>query len=214
MQANVLASKTGKVAKRGATPKKRVKSTKTESAGRNKIELPTTLDELQKEITRLEKKFGFAKINIRHGDDGNEGIWVVLADEASARQYKDNKSSGQIIYCRFTNQPLLQGWYWGSLVKATTRGNDRPEAIITRDEEILKQDQLNLAVLFLDDYRQRINKLQNTLIPFARFAEKFRNKPIKGLSDEMYGIHQGTPHEAVLRLSDCKAALKLIEGDA
>jgi len=44
------------------------------------------------------------------------------------------------------------------------------------------------------------------LAPFATFHECYQAKPMANMSDEFYGIHTGTPHEASIRHTDMKRA--------
>jgi len=56
-------------------------------------------------------------------------------------------------------------------------------------------------------------RLVTALEPFAKFAEKWDEKPLSRMADELYGIHVGTEWEATISLSDCrraKAALALL----
>lgn len=48
------------------------------------------------------------------------------------------------------------------------------------------------------------------LRPFATFAAKWDAQPLKGIADEFYAIHTGTPYEAALTLTDCRAARTLV----
>lgn len=86
----------------------------------------STIDELAEIVKKLDKKFKLVKVNIVHPEGGNEGIWAVAADEDSARRYNDNTSSGEEVFVRLCNRPLLENFYWGSLILATTQGSDRP----------------------------------------------------------------------------------------
>jgi hypothetical protein len=53
--------------------------------------------------------------------------------------------------------------------------------------------------------RQRAERAEKALRPFAAFADAWDRKPIRGIHDEVYAIHAGADR-GVLRLSDCKAA--------
>lgn len=62
--------------------------------------------------------------------------------------------------------------------------------------------------------RERIKDLEAALEPFALFAKKWDEKPIRGLDDVIYGIHAGTEWAAELRLSDCHNAGAVLTGEA
>lgn len=47
--------------------------------------------------------------------------------------------------------------------------------------------------------------LRTVIKPFAMFAKVWNKKPIRGLHDDLYTIH----NEASLKLSDCQSALKV-----
>lgn len=80
-----------------------------------------------------------------------------------------------------------------------------------------------MAVEFRDDcltcvrrkHAARVATLEAALRPFALFAERFDAKPIRGIADEVYGIHGGDvePIGASLRLSDCRKARKALLGE-
>lgn len=55
-------------------------------------------------------------------------------------------------------------------------------------------------------------RLREALKPFAQFVERFDNKPLRTLDDELYAIHVGTEWEASIRLSDFRKALNALEG--
>lgn len=70
----------------------------------------------------------------------------------------------------------------------------------------VEADQLRAQLAAL---RAENAELRAALTPFAEFAEKFEQKPISGLDDELYSIHAGQ-HRAVFRLSDCRRAIAVL----
>lgn len=59
-----------------------------------------------------------------------------------------------------------------------------------------------------------LDRLREALSPFAEFARKFDARPLRGIADEFYGIHAGTPYEASLRISNCRTALKALSEES
>lgn len=56
----------------------------------------------------------------------------------------------------------------------------------------------------------RIAALEAGLRPFAKFWRAFMRKPIQSVNNEIYSIHPGTEFAAVLKLSDCVEAARLL----
>lgn len=78
-----------------------------------------------------------------------------------------------------------------------------------RIENDFQASMVPYAVLWIEEIRQleaKCAKLAAALSPFATFATKFDEKPIRRIGDAVYGIHLGTKWEAVLRISDCRKA--------
>jgi len=93
------------------------------------------------------------------------------------------------------------------------------ETCTEKDAEIARlREQLGGANAMVDslramegEERAKNARLRAALKPFADFAKAFDAAPLRGIADEVYGIHMGTQWESSLRLSDCRAALKALE---
>lgn len=59
----------------------------------------------------------------------------------------------------------------------------------------------------LTDILQRV---RDVMEPFAHFSRQWKRQPLKGISDEFYGIHTGTEYEAALKVTDCHAVAEII----
>lgn len=103
-----------------------------------------SIKELNKTIKTLEKKFGFTKVNIKH-EDGGEGIWAVPADKASCEALKNDSSTGASVFVRLCNAPLWNGFFWGSLVEAVTKGELRAEVNPNQKNKAVLKDQKELT---------------------------------------------------------------------
>lgn len=68
----------------------------------------------------------------------------------------------------------------------------------------------------IEELEEENARLRAALKPFAAFAQMFDATPMKGGADALYSIHGGagapSGKGAEIRLSDCRAALKALEG--
>lgn len=56
----------------------------------------------------------------------------------------------------------------------------------------------------------QVQEIVKAMEPLARFAAAFDAKPLRQTNDVLYGIHAGSEHEADVRLSDLRRALKAL----
>lgn len=108
-----------------------------------------TIDELEATIQKLEKDFGFVKVNLVHEGSGNEGIWAVPIDKESDDKLRSDLSNGEHAFVRLANQPLgWNGLTWGGLVRVKTVGSNRPMAHVSdQNLQILEDDKKSLRVI-------------------------------------------------------------------
>lgn len=64
-----------------------------------------------------------------------------------------------------------------------------------------------MAKKTIQELKAENEALRMALKPFADFAAAWNKNPMRGLHDELYGIHD----KAFLRLSDCRRALELLK---
>lgn len=57
---------------------------------------------------------------------------------------------------------------------------------------------------------EQVQAIAKAVGPLAHFVAQFDAMPLRGISDELYGIHCGTEHEADIRLSDLRALAKAL----
>jgi len=151
-----------------------------------------TIDDLTAIIKKLDKKYKMTKVNIIHSGSGTngEGIWAVPADDVSKSRSDDPKSQGEEIFVRLCNRPLWPGYYWGSLVRATTNCNIRPSVSLTQTDPRVVADRELITPLMEaaikkamaeDEPKQekpkkaKTNKLSPAMRTMLEHAEKAKN---------------------------------------
>lgn len=98
-----------------------------------------TIEELQARVAAAEPN-GMLKVNINHGEHGNEGIWACFATPDAKAVY-DRNTSGETFEVFLMNNALMGMPSWGARLKVTTDGVHRP--VISEDSLL---EQLDAAV--------------------------------------------------------------------
>lgn len=84
--------------------------------------------------------------------------------------------------------------------------HDQPDCLSMERFHIDASIELTQIQDALDAKDREIARLRDALKPFAFFAEQWERRPLRGIADELYGIHAGTEFEAGIRLADCRKA--------